>query len=85
MMDFVESEPDLGPFDNFYLAAFRRLATERKGGPCIPYSAIRSYALERGLDSDSAEIFEDVIWHLDEAHMKWVHAEAEKSRASKNG
>tara|TARA_R110002167_G_scaffold93122_2_gene249827 strand:+ start:23218 stop:23478 length:261 start_codon:yes stop_codon:yes gene_type:complete len=80
LQEFIDSEPELEPFEGIYLRAFWRLITERRGGPVIPYSEIEKYAARQGLDSDMIETFCEVIWSLDRAHTDWARAEQKRAQ-----
>jgi len=80
MQELVDTEPELEPFEGFYLKAFWQLLTERRGGHCIPHSEIVKYGERSGLDSDMIESFTAVIWGLDRTYSKWVAGEHERAR-----
>lgn len=80
MQDLIDSEPELEPFEGFYLKSFWRLLTERRGGPCIPHSEIVEYGERSGLDSAMIEAFTAVIWSLDRAYSRWAASEHERAR-----
>tara|TARA_R110000737_G_scaffold47134_5_gene67064 strand:+ start:1908 stop:2168 length:261 start_codon:yes stop_codon:yes gene_type:complete len=80
LQDFIDSEPELEPFEDEYMRAFWRLVTERRGGHVIPYSEIEKYATRLGLESAMIETFCEVIWSLDRAHTDWARSESAKAQ-----
>jgi len=85
MQEMVDSEPELEAFEGFYLEAFWKLVTERRGGPCIPYSEIVEYGEREGLDSAMIDPFVSIIWTLDRAQAKWAQDEQERQRKNTHG
>ena len=83
LQELVDSEPELEPFEDFYLRAFWQLITERMGGPVIPHSQIQRYGETAGLDSDMIETFIQVVRAIESAHGKWLDGERERQRTSK--
>lgn len=70
-------EPAAEPGDEFYMAAFWDLTTERPHlgmsavpGP-IPWRAIVDYAQHHGLEPDVSAAFEQVIREMDTAYLVW--------------
>lgn len=80
LQDFIDSEPELEDFEGFYMQAFWRLVTERRGGNCIPYSEIVKYAGQFGLDSAMIETLPEIIWGLEKVYSDWAEAEAKRKR-----
>tara|TARA_R110002167_G_scaffold143958_2_gene333675 strand:- start:31013 stop:31255 length:243 start_codon:yes stop_codon:yes gene_type:complete len=79
MRDFMDSEPELEPFEDEYLRAFWRLVSERRGGHIIPYSEIVKYATRLGLDSAMIDTFVAVTWSLERAHAEWAKSQVPSS------
>ncbi len=44
----------------------------------IPYTKIRQYGEESGLDPVMMEVFPEVIWELDSAHSSWQREEQKR-------
>ena len=68
------AEPERGLGDDFYLTAFHRLSTNRsisQGaiGP-IPDWTVANYAERKGLTESMQEVFETVIYRMDDAYMR---------------
>lgn len=80
MQALVDDEPELEPFEDFYLTAFWRLSTEKRGGPVIPHSEIREYGDRAGLDSAMIEVLINIIWGLEREHSSWVNGERDRIR-----
>lgn len=70
--DWYLDEPELGEHDDFFLEAFGELSTERAPGfdslGQIPWSKIRDYANEAGLEGDVASAFRAIIREMDNAY-----------------
>lgn len=68
--DWFEERPDLGRLEEWYLQAYGDLSTERHHElGRIPWSAIRSYAYQAGLEPCIMDHFEAVIRALEEEHL----------------
>lgn len=80
LQDVVDREPDLEPFEEFYMIAYWRLLTERRGGPVVPYSEIRNYAERKSLDPPMTEVLISVIRFLEHAHNEWHKQEQERAK-----
>ena len=71
--DWYLEEPERGLGDDFYLAAFHRLSTNRmitQGaiGP-IPDDKTYDFGKRKGLNDRMLEVFETVIYRMDAAYM----------------
>jgi len=80
IQDLLDREPDLEEFEDFYLVAFWRLVTERRGGHVIPYSEIRKYAECNFLDPSMTEVLVRIIWFLERSYSDWQKQEQERSK-----
>lgn len=67
--------------DVFYMMAFGELSTCRSVPSPIPWTAIREYAREHGLDWYTIGVFHRVVREMDVAYLKWV---ADQTRPPKN-
>lgn len=70
--DWYVDRPEGAPTDEFYMAAFADLSTERSVGMTIgriPWSKIVKYAEFSGLDRDVGFAFVAIIRKVDEAYM----------------
>lgn len=77
-------EPPLLSGDRFYLDAFHTLGTCRQIGYAlgpIPWTAIRQYAVNAGLDAEMAQVFEAVIFEMDLAHAEWCERQSQTRRS----
>lgn len=78
-------EPEVTESDAFYIRSFWELSSCRNFGWVIgpiPWTAIRSYAVDAGLDSGMRSVFAEVIRELDEAYLSWQRNQ-EKRRTEK--
>lgn len=83
--EWYEAEPELGPFEDFYLGAFWALSTERPVGWSIgpiPHRRVVEYGREHGLEPDVLESFVEVVRSMDSAFLKWHEEESKKNRAN---
>ena len=67
--------------EDWYMRAFHRLSSCRDysfGAGPIPWVAIDRYSDRHGLDEQNHQVFEDVIYQMDSAYLKWEAAEAKK-------
>lgn len=60
------------------MEAFRRLVTEKMGGPQIPESRIMGYADRHGLDYETAEVLSRVIRGLDSELTEWSNSDQKR-------
>jgi hypothetical protein len=81
---WYRNEPPISPDDEFYLAAFYELRTERPLGfgalGPIPHSKIVEYAEREELDQDLAAYFLRTIRAMDIADLKAVNEGAAKPK-----
>lgn len=74
--------PPRGRWDDFYLASFYDLETERPNNGwsiCpIPHSRILAYGQHQGLVGSVLDAFVFVIRQMDAAHLAWQRAEQSK-------
>lgn len=57
------------------MEAFRRLVTEKMGGPQIPDSRIMDYADRHGLDYETAEVLNRIVRGLDTILAEWTSSD----------
>lgn len=79
--DWYLAEPRLEDGEDWFMDAFRRLNTEKMGGPQIPDSRIMAYADRHGLDYEAAETLGRMVRGLDSVLNAWSD-EDQKRRAS---
>lgn len=87
----VRNRPSLDPSDEWYLSAFYALSTCRSDTFApeygmvygrIPWTAIRQYAREYGLDSYDAHVFDFVMRTLDDVWLRDIEASRPRKRSS---
>lgn len=72
---WFNDQPELFPWEEFYVKAFFDLDTERHSGMSIgpiPWSKIQEYGDRSGLDSDMMVVFTEVIRKTDTKYREWA-------------
>lgn len=75
------NQPQIEPFDYFYMEAFQELSTERQMGMGlgpIPNSKIKEYASDCGFDVLLRDAFIFIIRAMDNAFLAWYNKQQEE-------
>lgn len=81
---YLDEPPDF-PSSDFYMTAFWRLSTTRQLGMTtgpLPWQHVHAYAIEAGLDPAMCEVFETVMYQLDDLYAEWQETERKKREPS---
>jgi hypothetical protein len=68
--DWYLDEPPQPQGCGFFYSAYRDLATCRTDGP-IPWTALKLYADDKGLDRDVRDALWNVVFQMDLAERRW--------------
>ena len=85
--EWANNVPELTQAEAWLLRAFWDLSTERQRsgmgmGP-VPWSKIRTYGHDSGLDRGAREILKAVVQALDVAYIEWFAEEAKNARPAR--
>lgn len=77
----LEPPPEVGWGLQLYMDAFWQLASERHGPRTrIPWSSIRFWCRERGMDRDDMDFTQLVLQEIDTAYLNWCASKQEAAR-----
>lgn len=68
---WINDEPEIVPYSEVFLEAYRDLATCRPPDGPIPWDKAMAYADRKGFAPDLAEVLWAVVWRIDVAERNW--------------